>query len=392
MKIAYCRFNQPTDLDYALGSVSSLGTELRVGIMEAMVELGHDVTVVSYVPAKQHHVFSGKSVGDFDNSWMTALKYNLDADIQDYDLLFVETAAGNSMYSFTKDGQEKSFVGHFADVLRRSQGVPILVYQHGPKNLSFPFSRLSCLLEGIDEAYLETLSPNNYRNLFRDIDIWNGYQYTVWHHAPDKSKFLEVFSNYYGRPEVKISKFVSSPMAYSPRYDKLYKPRKYENVDYDLVFVGATSTPWRIERVKRFYDSKWYDSRVVGKGWDEVDFQHGVDTPGRVGFHGDAQKLYLDGQACVLIAGDDLSRCGLATTRHIQTIRGGTFTMIDDAIYNPKHFMGTDEFVVEDDNDVMDMLEEYCDDYRKLVEVVRYQRSLLQRWADVLPTVLQEAL
>lgn len=384
MKIAYSRFNQYCELDYAVASASSLGTELRVGILHALVEMGHDVDIVTPIGGKHIHALCGESKGDYDNTWMRALSEVVQPDGQNYDVIFVETAALNSMYGFSLNREKISFIQNFVEFLYTSQGVPIILYQHGPKSLSFPLWRVAHQMDNFT-GNVEELSAYNYRRIF-DFDILDGYDYHVWHHAPDTDSFLRYFGKDYNL--VPYNNIISTQIAYDPLYDKLWDPRRIEDTQYDLAFVGAMSTAYREERVRRYYDDPRIDSKIVGRGWDKLSFNHNVTTPGKMGHHGDAQSLYQDSLACVLIANKEMATAGLATTRHIQTIRGGTFTMIDDCIYNPEWWMGTDEFVVGCVDDVVDMLDEYCDDYTKLCEVMEYQQSLLKRWIDVVPEVL----
>lgn len=391
MKIAFCRYNQNTDLDYGIGSVGTRNTDQRVGVLEALVELGHEVTIVSSVSARHQHALRGESAGKFDNSWMTALRYDLDADIQSYDLLLVETASTNTMFSFTKDGKETRHIGHFANVLREAKGVPVLIWHHGNRDLSFPFSRLSCMLDGMSPEELAKLSPHNYRNLFRNIDIWTGYDYTVWHQSADDERFKQVFGFQYNRPEVSISKFIGTVTGRSLRYDHEYPVKHVGNTDFDLVYVGRAGTNHRIERVKNFYDDPWLDSLIVGWGWDKQTWQNSVTTPGQSQYHGDVQDHYRRGLACVCVLDNELAQVGMTTTRHVQSIMSGCITFADSEVFQAERLVGDSEFVVSSADDVVEILATIADKPKTRQDIVNFQRKNIPLWVDIMPKVLNKA-
>lgn len=391
MRIAFVRYNQNTDLDYAIASVASRNTEERLGILEAMVALGHEVTIVSWVSEKHRHVLKGKSLGKFDNSWMRALRWDMNADIQSFDMLFIETASANTMFSFSWDGETVGYVEHVADLLSEAEGIPIMIYHHGPAVLAFPFPRLSCVLtDPISDKELKKLSPRNYRRIFRDIDIWNNYDYTIWHKAYTSKSFLAdgAMRGCYGRPELRGKlKFVATDIGYSPRYDIILPSRNPKHAEYDLVYVGAAGTRERIDKIRHYYDNPNYTSLLVGKGWDTMQWGDGVTAPGRSKYHGDVQDHYQRGLACVLALDKDLALSGTATTRHIQSIHSGCVTMADASINGGKRWVG-DEFVVSDADDVFNILMDCCENGAKLREVNAYQKGLLHRWEEIVPRAL----
>lgn len=390
MRIAFARFNQNTDLDYAVASVASRNTEERVGVLEALVEHGHEVTIVSFIAEKHRHALKGESEGPFDNSWMTALRWTMKPNMQRYDLLIVETAAGNSMYQYHYKGESVSYIQHFADILRRTQGgPPILIFHVGMGGLAFPFARLSCLFDEQDEAYNATLSPLNYRNIFKDLDIWDGFEWTLWSKAYSSQLFVEAFKNFYGRKELKLSRYVNTPIGYSERYDFCLPPRIPEESEYDLVYVGRADNPWRKERIHHFYDSEEYNALLVGKGWDKESWRNGnIDAPGQSKYHGDVQDHYRRGLACILCLDPELAQSGMCTTRHIQSIRSGCVTMVDKYIRGGEEWVGGEDFQVSSQDDVVRALDEYCSTKKRLAEANEFQKSKLVQWFEIIPYVL----
>lgn len=392
MKIAFARYNQNTDLDYAIASVASRNTEERLGVLEALVELGHDVTIVSFVSGKHRHVLKGESLGEYDNSWMSALKWDMFADMQQFDLFIVETASANTMYSYKYEGETIGYIEHFSDLLHDACGVPICIFHVGQQELAFPFGRLNCLRGEQDAEYVKTLSPRNYRRIFQDVDVWDGYDYTLWCKAASAKEFVKSFSGTYGRPEVCI-KCVSSGIGYSDRYDLALPPRNVHTAEYDLVYVGRADRQERIDKVRMYYDHPSFLSLIVGKNWNKQVWKHnGVDAPGQSKYHGDVHTHYARGLACVLVLDKEMMRCGMATTRHIQSIRSGCITMVDKDIFRGERWVGGEEFVVDNPDDVIEVLDAYCDTQGHLEEANEYQRQCLRPWTDVVPRVLDVAV
>lgn len=390
MNIAFCRFNQASDLDFYIGSVSSRNTDQRVGVLHALLELGHDVTVVSYVTNKHRHVFNGESKGNFNYSWARGLKYDIHADISKFDLLLVETAAGNSMYTFKDDDSREdiSYVGHFANVLRKAQGVPILIWHHGDQGLSFPFGRLSCLTDNITEEELANLSPYNYRHLFKGIDIWDGYEYTVWHQSADTQKFMDVYSVNYCRPEVHIDRAIGSVTGKCPIIDIELPIRKRSELRYDLVYVGEAK-PKRVDKIRKFYDTRYATSMIVGSKWDTVDWKNKTTRyiPGRDKVHGIVQEHYNKGIACVLCLDSPLHDVSMTTTRHVQAAMSGAVLLADGSLPHVERHVGSDQYAVHTIEDVLQQLE-YLEDDDYRIDSVNFQRASIPTWTDVMVPIL----
>lgn len=389
MKIAYMRSNQPTELDYEIASVNSLGTDIRLGVLEGLIEEGHDVTITSFIPEKHMHALQGKSLGNFDNAWMTALKYDLNPDMDKFDYLIIEPAATNSMYSFKKDGVMIPFFKQLSDVLNVSKGMPIVIIQHGPTNLEFPLGRMHTPLDKYTDEYLKSVSPNNMHNIFLGFD-YKEYDWILWTFAASTKHVLAKSPNY-SIPDLKFYRTVNTRLGYSPRYDKRYSVRNIKDAEYDLVFVGKVGTPYRGIRVQNFYDTDEYISLVVGKDWDTLSWEHrdSVTIPGADKYHGNVQSHYEKGLACVICVNKDLAANGTEVTRVPQVIQSGCLAMCDNAITAADRMVGK-EFVVRNINDVCNILDKYCENQKKLNDVVEYQRSMLPTWQSLMPEVLGE--
>lgn len=388
MKIAYCRFNQNTDLDFTIASTASRNTEERIGVLEAMVELGHDVTIVSFVSASHMHVFKGEcATTQFDNTWMKKLRYNLDPDMQQFDMMIVETSTTNTMFGYGSGANHTSFIQHFADLLKKSKGLPIMIFHVGMQNLSLPLYRMT-MDPNISDEERDALSPINYRNIFKDINIWD-YDWHLWSKAYSKKAFMKAFSKTYGRKDYHISSHVNTPIGYSKRYDKAIRPRR-SKPEYDLVYVGRCDNLWRRQRIHTMYDDSRYKSLLVGKGWDNEQWLNAasITTPGQTKNHGDVQSHYKKGIGCVLCLDPELADAGMSTTRHIQSIRSGCVTMADHKILGADKWVGS-EYLVSSADDVYEILQACEQSQDFYVDSVEYQRSLLVQWIDIIPEVVK---
>jgi hypothetical protein len=387
VKIAYMRSNQPTELDYEIASVNSLGTDIRLGVLEGLVEEGHQVTITSYIPEKHMHALRGESLGNFDNKWMTMLKYDLDPDMDKFDYLFVEPAATNSMYSFSKDGVSVPFFTQLNNILVKSKGVPIVIIQHGPNNLEFPLGRMHTPLDKFTVEYLQSVSPYNMHNLFTGFD-YRDYKWILWTFAASTQHIIKNSSNY-KIPDLKFYRAVNTRLGYSPRYDKRFEPRDINKADYDLVFVGKVGTAYREAHVRTYYDTKEYTSLIVGKDWDTIpwSYKQYITTPGADKYHGNVQSHYEKGLACVICVSKDLATSGTEVTRVPQVIQSGCIAMCDCAIEAADRMVGK-EFVVGSVYDVCKILDAYCTTQSKFNEIIKYQRSLLPTWQSLMSEVL----
>jgi len=393
VKIAYMRSNQPTELDYEIASVNMLGTDIRLGVLEGLIEEGHQVTITSYVPDKHRHALRGESLGNFDNKWMTMLKYDLNPDMDKFDYIFVEPAAANAMYSYNS-GIVTEFWGgltphfkQFANILEKSKGIPIVIIQHGPNSLELPLGRMQSDPNKYGEDYLKSVSPNNMHNIFKGFD-YRDHKWILWTFAASSQHVIKNSSNY-KLSDLKFYRTVNTRLGYSPRYDKRFEPRSIKDALFDLVFVGKVGTAFRGERVQRFYDTDEYTSLVVGKEWDTLRWRYkdNITIPGADKHHGNVQSHYEKGLACVICVSKDLAINGTEVTRVPQVIQSGCLAMCDNMIAGADRMVGS-EFIVHKVEDVCRLLDTYTASQDKFNEVVKYQRSLLPTWQSLMSEVL----
>ena len=105
MKIAYCRFNLPIELDYA--TATGTCAEVRVGLLKELIRRGHQVTIYSEVKQEDERLFSGSksSLAEFlvdDHQypldWAQKINYSPLGFPIDQDVLIVENGPTNFMY------------------------------------------------------------------------------------------------------------------------------------------------------------------------------------------------------------------------------------------------------------------------------------------------------
>ena len=411
MRIAFCRYNLNVDLDFSIASVGSRNSDERLGILEALIEMGHNVTIVSWVPIKHRHALKGESKGNYDNSWMTSMKWDIWADMQQFDLFLVETATTTTNFYFRHEGEVIYYINHFAELLLEAKGLPVLIYHHGNRGLSFPFVRLS---KPQMDVKLESLDPLNYHNIFRDIDIWNN-DFTIWHKAHTSMSFLKEYSIQYYRSDMDLDKvkFVRTPIGYSSRYDKEHPTIDPTKTEFDLCYVGRNdrgtqASGGRPARIHKFYDSELYSSLLVGKGWElegyagnnkklmlrygSFSWKHSITTPGKTRNHGDVFDHYRRAKASIQILPHAMAYSGMATSRHQQAIMAGAVCFVAEDIVGGSDWVGDEDFVVSDAEDVAEALEYYCDTLKHQKDANDYQRSKLHKWLDIIVRPLNVAV
>lgn len=401
MKIGYIRQNQPVELDFWNASASNLGTELRNGILEAFLQLGHEVTIYSPISKKHLHVLNGEGEG-FDYELFKNLKYDPDGLPSDLDLLFIEAASTASIYTYNAtDKKAKPYMERTFEVVGAHTGRTV-VYQHGNYLLGFPFGEVGKPTDG--------LADNNIKVIIQKANVFtNGKTWEIWHHATDNEAFLTQMGRVQRLSYDKavkemgvVSRYI--PMAYSQNFDILSPPPK--NPKYDLIYVGSSRDANRQKKLAAFYANlDWYDLKVKVIGdwsevcgfatpWNKHNFvpqEHmGIEFAGRIGGHGEVYSFYDEALATVQITDSQFEKEGMITTRVIQAIRSGVVLFSDRAIPGMADYVGEDMLFDSWKNEefVQRLLEIKRMPYEERCALVESQRARLKRWVDVLPEAL----
>lgn len=336
MKIGFVRLSSTVELNLSSASVNTLGTELRVGLLKALVDAGHTVTIYSGIKNADLALIKNRG---FTQNWYNKLKYEPMKYPKDEDILLIEQGTDNVRFAYFDGEKEISFIKRTFDCISNYSG-NIIYYQHGC--LPFPFET--------KDASVETVL--NLRNLNKRSELWKDKFWTIWHHFTNFNEYLPL-SSY--EPFVDKLNFKYTMLPYSdiePWYNINPKPQ------YDSLFIGAQ---WdsrsvkqgfeRTEEVRKLYDIKGLNNAIMGK-WEDKgmkDFKH-VKFLGITGKHGDAYRYWNDSYTCIYTTSKYIKKAGLLPTRLTMANRGGSILLLDTTCDCAKIL--SDDWVVTTQEDV----------------------------------------
>jgi len=371
MKIGYARYSQSFHLDFLKASAKMLGTELRLGILEALLDLGHQVYILSQIPRNHLHILDGS--GEIYNySKFKNIKYSPE-EIPNLDLLIIEASTTN-----IKFGGEA--ILRIKDILSKYSGM-VAFYHHSDKISGFP---LGAIYNGEATGFKlpKGVKEPNYKTLFRDVDF-KDKEWILWTHA-DPQNLISRMSGDRFRYDL-FDKSFSFLLGYSPIFDTPKRIRQFSKRQYDLVYIGRQKTPYRTRRLIELYgDDKC--KRLLYGFWQDppIEFEY----KGFISGHGNMYDLYGDSVASIVTGDSFFLETGLMTTRVIQSIRAGCITFIDKEFLNAEQYVDK-EFIInchEDTHSVIGLSD------NKLKDLLILQRHKLCPWTTSLFDVIKRTV
>ena len=124
MKIGYARMGFPIEIDVTRGSISTLGTEIRQGLLHDWLKVGHEVYLISELKKENQGLLKNSSL--FGVNWFKQLKYAPLELPNDLDVVFIECGSSNPLYQ----GEHGSFVKRIEEIIEKVN-CKIVYYQHG---------------------------------------------------------------------------------------------------------------------------------------------------------------------------------------------------------------------------------------------------------------------
>jgi len=397
MEVAYARFNNPIELDFFDSSTKLRGTEHRLGILEALADEGHDVTIVSKIRGGHGDLLDGVQQDGFaafieDEEEDDPIDYHflsqIDSDEQTrdmdrFDVLLIECGPTNTQFSYkssvpgyqTKFGTSTPYIWRVFDLIDQFEG-HVIYYQHDIK-LGFPF------LETTREP-TPGVARNNLTRMGSEVDFWENKDWTIMTHALDPSTLEDHFSEIrrYSYDEFPLS-WTVVPICYSDNVDLRFEPRREESLKHDLVHVGSGDrSAERREKIWDRLDLSDWDVGIVGGGWREEGWDRGdIFYHGRVGDHGDVYEIQ-NWAAATLQIGDPLFEdVEMITGRICAGARGGNIVLIDDDLATGRYI--DPHWHVSDRDDIRDRLEEISEmSYEERLETNERQLDRLSQWTD----------
>lgn len=376
MKIAFARFGLAIELNLSSGSISTLGTEIRSGLLHDWVEQGHEVNIVSEIKRLDKALINQISFGD---NWYNELKNNPD-DLEKSDMLFIECGAANTLYS----GKEGGYVENVLKLMSRFDG-PIIYYQHG--HLPFPFNNFK---ETDNKETVKELADNNIRKMFVKCfgkkENLLSKDITILHHFQNYEGFIEEFN--YTKYKNHL-KFISMPIGYSDNDPKLDPKEKPE---YDLIWIGGemdsnkcggTKENTRAPMLEKFFVDTNYKSAVIGRWSDETKDKVKANFLGALGYHGDAYNFFNNSYCTFWGGSKSTARLGLLPTRPVMALRSGSIVIAQFDMYGAEDYI-LKEFLVSNKEEIEIAIEKVRAldaDTRK--ELCEKQLKNFVNWKDV---------
>ena len=331
MKIGYLRMGLPVEIDVMKGSTSSLGTEIRDGLLHDWTKLGHEITIYTttrnFEPKKKHRMslFDDEPVQQTP-SWMEKLKVDDQTLNIDSDVLWVECGQPNTIFG---DHVRRCF-----DVISKFRGT-VIYHQHS--DFSFPFGDI---WETTDSSH-----EKNLRVMLKKYDILTDKKWKVLSPSTNQEVF-KTMSN--GRADYKdletkgIVEFGYIPPAHSDV--EPYFPLKQDPL-YDALWIGGQNTSnrnktgkkdSRYELVKKYYGTPLYKTAIIGEWETQIPNTKMLGVQGK---HGDAYKYWNDSLVCINCASEKNNKMGIIPSRFTMAIRGGSIMLSDT------NFHGIDRYL-----------------------------------------------
>lgn len=369
MKIGFARYSQACDIDFYNASAKLLGCELRVGLLEALVQLGHEVVILSKVPDNQTWLFEHPELHPIYNyQWMDHVEYSPVEIPDDLDLFVVENSTTNALYGGDNLLRTR-------DLLQGIHDTRCVVYQHGDISdaIAVPFNRI------FDAVADPSLAPENLKNVFAGTQL-NGNTWAIWSHANNETMILGSKGNNvsYGNW---TKKHVGFPLGYSQNFDRPLVDI-HENDKVDLVYIGGEKSALRSERLLELAGTGPCCSRIMFGRW-----QHPPDGwyyAGPVEGHGRAYAFLPLGKATICVSDKWMYKSGQLTSRISMGIAAGVATFADKNWSNLDSMLGPAAQI-----ESHEQIHEYLPHWR---DIVAMQQERLQPWHQIYSTVLHDTV
>jgi len=369
MHIGYARFTQRCDIDFFTASSDTLGTELRVGLIEAFVQLGHKVTVLSHVPEDQVWLFERPdSHPIYDYRFLNSVAYQPAGQLpDDLDILFMEGSVDN-----VKFGGKN--LERFVELMHMTQGLCCIAYHHGGPGMCVP---LGSMYEYGRQDGNPSYSHLNLRNLFKGIHR-NSNRWFLWTHAIDADSFAKKVGKRPGYAK-ECEKAIFLPIGYSANFDR---PLVETDHSVDLIYVGREKTGYRTERLVQLYGQDSCCKRLLYGNWKHPPpgWLYGGMIPG----HGKVYMLLPQAKATIHISDKWFYERGLLTTRIVEGIRAGIANFVDAEYHGAEVLLGEGSaaFITNHEE-----IHQHLPYYREIAEV---QKKRLQTWDVIVAKALDE--
>lgn len=369
MRIGYLRYSQTVHLDFIKGSARQLGTELRLGILEAFLMLGHQVYMLSSVGKGHTSVLEG-SGEYYDYSLFKNLIYSPD-EIPKLDLVFIEGSTTNLMFG-------GKTILRTRDVLAQHTG-KVIFYQHSDPSMGFP---LGAIFDGEGTNWRNTkhLNEMNYKRIFYNVN-YNNKEWILLTHANPQFVVSKMQSSRFQYSL--FNRTIRMDMGRSPTFDVTQRIVPLVKRPYHLLYIGREKTTYRTNRLTTLYGDDDCTRVLIGL-WDHP--PDNFDYKGYIEGHGNVylQNMYGLSIASIVTADRFFLESGMMTTRLVESIMSGNLTLIDSEFEGASHYLPTG-FVVTNHEEVHRLVRSKP---QTLASLITMQRKYIRTWQEILNGVL----
>jgi hypothetical protein len=338
--VGFIRWGMPTELDLSRASVNMLGTELRVGILKALLNKGNRVTIYTGMNKYNKDLIKTKNLFEA-NYWTNNINYNPLGLPNDEDALFIEMGQSNTLYDYEENGKVINYMRRTYELIDSFEG-KVIYYQHGLIPFRFKKAKVS-----------KSDSDKNLTNMLNGKDLFKNKNSVILHHCLNEEAMKKFFKGYEKLPLT--YKYI--PLGYSIE-DPFFLVK--EKPEYDAMFIGSDKTSasahlglFRYEEAEKFYSTQKYRSAIIGK-WNEWSKTPELTYLGQKGKHGDAYKFYNNAYLSINIQTKAVEEIGLVPSRLVIAIRGGSVSLATDEKYG--EVLGGNDFIVKNSDEVKELL------------------------------------
>ena len=395
MKICYARLNDDVGVSPLLNK--GQGIEHRQGFLHALVEQGHDVTIVSPIRGKEKSLLKIRSLTG--SNWYNKLKYDIRADGSQFECFILESGSNNVRYTRgTSEGPEVNILGLNVERLKQFRGKVFLWHHIYSFNVIFPFGAIFDN-DGVSQRQINHKKPVGelaeeiWSRLFDNFDPFEGKEWTILHHCLDEESFKKVGGRYgftYGQlPKLKY-KYIHLPVS---KLDT-YIPTVKANPEWDSLYIGSRYSHStfghkdhdRLANVKKFYDTPLYKAGIIGEFERDEKIERlehtsiindgGSNIPLATAHWNDSlTSIFTESEACLDV--------GAITGRTFLCLQGGSILLLDKALSNV-HKLNLGAYEVADAKEASEWIKVIKDwSPQKRDEIRRQQLSTFPVWENI---------
>lgn len=282
MKISYIPMHTQADIFFPLASVTRLSAEWRIGVIQTLVQLGHEVEVCGRVEKLQRTVLTLIQEGNFeeamqilpdagDYAFYTQVKFNEDGYPTDPDIILVEGGTTNSFHTRKLGDQVLPIQQYAYEAISRHKG---RVFWFCPEpNYAFRFNDLNLPTGNAAPA-------TDLRRLLHSSGRFVRDKQFVWLTTDHNT---EEFIKRSGIPKDSVTFFAPYSLAVPELCAPTLPIKPIEELEWDVVYIGhlaGAAEQKRRDQLSRILSgAKTFGIRAAtygdrDEGWEIPGVQH----------------------------------------------------------------------------------------------------------------------